>query len=429
MNSVLQQLTSAVTCRRISFVIVSVCVMGILFASSVAPTHAEDWLRFRGNNGSGISDDKGIPTTWSAGDYAWSISLPGEGHGAPIIVGDKLFVTSATDEGALRFLFCLNSQTGEEIWSRVLGFNRSPKHTKNSWASSTPTSDGERIYFAFADKEEYSLSAYDFEGELVWRRKLGEFKSQHGLGASPVIFENMVIIANDQDGPSSIIAFDRKTGETVWNSLRSFGRASYATPLLINVPGQKPQLIVSSDSRGISGLDPYNGEMIWYSGDLPARTVGSPAYGEGLVFQCCGGGGIGKLMVGVDPTGQGNVSATHVKMIRDKVVPYVPTPVVYQGHLYLWGDNGVVSCVHIATGENIWTERIGGNYSSSPICIDGKLYGVAEDGEVAVMDASPKFNLYGKSPLGDTSHSTPSVANGKLYLRSFHRLSCLSAKP
>lgn len=403
-------------------------IFGWLSSLSVSSIHAEDWLRFRGENGSGISDEKGIPTTWSVGDYDWSAALPGEGHGAPIIVGDRLFVTSADDEGALRYLFCLDSQSGKEIWSRVLGFNRSGKHNKNSWASSTPTSDGERIYFAFADKEEYTLSAYDFDGELVWRRRLGAFESQHGLGASPIIFEDKVIAVNDQDGPSFVIAFDRKTGETVWNSLRSFGRTSYATPLLIDEESDNPQLIIGCDSLGVSSLDPRTGEMNWYSGNLPARTVGSPVYGAGLIFQSCGGGGIGKLLIGVDPSGRGDVSATHIKYTRDKIIPYVPTPVVYEGHLYLWGDNGVVSCVNVASGENVWTERIGGNYSGSPICIDGKLYCISEEGEVVVIDASPTYNLYGKSPLGDPSHSTPSVANGKLYLRSFHRLSCLSAK-
>lgn len=414
--------------RRTRLTASTLVVVGLVGTFASSASRGDDWLRFRGENGAGVSAEKGIPTTWSVGDYDWQIALPGAGHAAPIIVGDKLFVTSASDEGALRYLFCLNAVTGKEIWSRVVGFNRSEKHAKNSYASSSPASDGETVYIAFADEEEYTLTAYDLEGNLLWRRRLGAFESQHGLGASPIIFEDKVVAVNDQDGPSFVIAFDRKTGKTVWSTLRSFDVTSYATPLLIDAQSDRPQLILGCKSLGITSFDPRTGEMIWYSGDLPARTVGSPVYGEELIFQSCGGGGIGKLLVGVDPSGHGNVSQTHIKFTRDKVIPYVPTPVAYEGHLYLWGDNGVVSCVNIASGKNFWTERIGGNYSGSPICIDGKLYGISEDGEVVVLDASPTFKLHGKSPLGDPSHSTPAVANGRLYLRSFHNLSCISAK-
>jgi len=150
---------------------------------------------------------------------------------------------------------------------------------------------------------------------------------------------------------------------------------------------------------------------------------------ETLIYLTCGGGGKGHLMIGVDPTGEGILSESHIKYRRDRILPYVPTLVAYQGHLYLWNDNGVVSCVKIASGENIWTNRLGGNYSGSPICVDGKLYCIDEDGDVVVIAASPNFKKYGKTSLGDPSHATPAVAGGNMYLRTYHRLFCLPAKP
>lgn len=398
--------------------------MALLIALA-PPALAADWTRFRGPNGTGISTLKGIPTTWSPGDYTFNIKLPGEGHGAAVILGRRLFITSAVDAGAERFLYCLDAETGETNWLRRIGMNRSRKHLRNSWASSTPCTDGERVYVGFADKERYTMAAFDLDGTLVWRRKLGPYESQHGLGASPIIFRDLLIVPNDQDGPSSILALDRKTGRTRWSTLRKFksGRTSYATPLIVQQRGGKVQLICVSGESGISSLDPNTGRQNWATDAFPLRTVASPVYGDGLVIASCGQGGrFGVLQRAVDLQGR-------IKWTREKFLPYVTTPIVFGKHLFEWNDEGVFSCVEIASGQTVWTKRIGGNYSGSPICIDGKIYGISEDGNVVILAASPKFELLGKVPLGDPSHSTPSVANGRLYFRTFHRLFCLEATP
>lgn len=403
----------------------------MMIAVSAQPAAAGNWTRFLGENGTGISDQKGIPTSWSDGDYSWNVELPGVGHSSPVIWGEKLFVTSATDEGAVRYLICLDAKTGRQNWIRHAGMSRSRKHEFSSWASATPTVDAERVYVLFADKEDYAAAAYDHDGKLLWRRTLGCFESQHGQGVSPILFEDLLIVPNDQDGPSSIIALDRRTGETVWSTLRMIREASYATPFVLQAKEQPAQLICSSGAMGITSVDPRTGKLNWFSGEFPLRTVSCPAYCEasGLIYQSCGGGGKGKLLIGVDSTGEGDVSNTHVKYRRDRVLPYVPAPIAYQGHLYLWNDDGVVSCVETKTGRNVWTRRVGGGtYFGSPVCVDGKLYIMSEQGEVVVVAASPNFKLYGKMPLGDYSHATPAVAHGRLYLRTFHRLACLEAR-
>ena len=397
------------------------CLISLLVTS----THAADWTRYRGPNGSGVSELKGIPTAWSPGDYIFNVQLPGEGHGAAVIQGNRLFVTSAGDQGATRYLLCLDAQSGETHWSRQIGMNRSRKHLRNSWASSTPCVDQTRVYVAFADKERYTVSAYNFDGQLAWRRVLGPYESQHGLGASPIVFDDLLIVPNDQDGPSSVLALDRHTGRTVWSRLRRFqsGRTSYATPLIVREPNQPPQLICVSGESGISSLDPYTGRQNWATEPFPLRTVASPVYANGLVIASCGQGGrYGVLQRAVDTSG-------HTVWTRKRHLPYVTTPIIYKDHLYEWNDEGVFNCVELASGRDVWTKRIGGNYSGSPICIDGRIYGVSESGEVVIVEASPVYKLLGRIPLNDPCHSTPSVAGGRLYFRTFHRLMCLEANP
>jgi outer membrane protein assembly factor BamB len=287
------------------------------------------------------------------------------------------------------------------------------------------------VYVAFADQEHFYVAAYGFDGTLAWRRNLGPYESQHGLGASLIVYEGLVFVPNDQDGPSSLVALDSETGRTIWSTLRPFDMTSYATPMIVRPNGGAAELIASSSALGVAGLDPLTGRLIWHTGKFEQRTVSSPILAGGLVVQTTGGGGRGTYMLAVDPTGAGNVSATHVRFTRDRELPYVPTPVVFGDYVYLWGDGGVVSCISAHNWDNIWTKRIptGGNYSGSPICIDGKLYCLSEAGEVVVLAAEPKFRHFGTMPLGDPSHATPAVANGRLYLRTFHRLACLEAKP
>jgi outer membrane protein assembly factor BamB len=393
-------------------------------------TNAENWPRFRGENGTGVSDQKGLPVTWSDGNYAWSIVLPGMGHSAPIIWDDNLFVTSAEPRGLTRYILCLNPADGKEKWRISIPMSDSHKHNKSSWASSTPVTDGKLLYVAFADVEDYIVNAYDFDGKLVWRTDVGGFHSQHNLGVSLTLFEDTVIVPNDQRGPARIVALDKHTGDLRWSTLRLQREVSYATPVVVPDAKGDPQLICVSGRMGITSLDPYSGTMNWQTRSFPLRTVASPVYGAGLLIASCGQGGrYGVEQIAVDINGDlGEDGLAKIVWQRKKVIPYVPTPIVYDGHLYEWSDEGIVACVELKTGKDIWTERIGGNYSGSPLCIDGKIYCMSESGEVQVVGASPEFKHYGTTPLGDPSNSTPAVANGRLFLRSFHRLACLEAE-
>ncbi len=406
-----------------------VILLTAALAFQAAFAQADSWPRFRGPNGSGHSEQQGIPSQWTAADYEWSIDIPGKGHSSPIVWEDTLYVTTGAEDGS-RTLLCLDATTGTERWQVTQQFAPNHLHQKNSYTSGTPATDGDRVVVAFADESHYVITTYSRQGEQLWTHDLGTFNSEHGQGVSPVIYNGMVIVPYDQLGPSAYVAFDMQSGETRWKSNRKFIKTSYATPIIASVSG-KDQIIALSGGVGLAGIDPENGKQLWASGELPQRTVASPlATSDGRIIGICGQGSRGTLLLAVDPTGSGDVSQTHIKATRETGLPYVPTPIIDEHYLYLWNDNGTVCCVDLAgdINGNIWQERVGGNFSGSPVFIDGRLFCVSEDGEVVVVKASPNFELLGKSPLGEPSYSTPAVANGRVYFRTFGKLLCLKAK-
>jgi len=396
----------------------------LMFCSSVS--NGENWPRFRGPNGEGKSNLTGVPTNWTEDDYEWRIDLPGKGHSSPSVWGDHLFLMVGNASG-LRSILCFNSLTGEQKWSDSIQLDANHLHKKNSYGSGTPATDGEHVYAAFADEQHYVVNCYSMDGKKVWTRDLGTFTSQHGQGVSPIIHDGLVIVPNDQMGPSLIVALDTKTGKTKWTTEREFRRTSYATPMIIDVDG-RPQLITLCGALGLSGIDPKTGVTLWDAGEMPQRTVASPVFGAGVLIATSGAGGRGKHLVAITPGA--DADAVKIHATRTQNLPYVPTPIVHEGHLFLWNDDGIVCCIDLSGDlkENVWRERIGGNFSGSPVLIDGKLYCISEDGEVAVIDASPTFKSYGKSPIGDFSYATPAVGNGRVYLRGFESLVCLKAK-
>ncbi|MBX3439685.1 MAG: PQQ-binding-like beta-propeller repeat protein, partial [Planctomycetaceae bacterium] len=290
-----------------------------------------------------------------------------------------------------------------------------------------PVTDGTRVYASFADNDHYQLAAYNVhDGTPVWTADLGPFVSQHGHGLSPILYENLVIATNDQKGPSCIAAYSRETGEEIWRTPRATRETSYATPMVLNDAAGRPQLICISGATGVSALDPRSGEELWSSGELPMRTLASPVYGDGVFITSCGQGGRGHLMLAIEQPGEPG-AAPRTRWERKTMLPYVPTPIFDGKVLYLWTDDGVACSVDLQTGETLERVRVGGTYSSSPVLIDGHLYAPSEEGEIAVVSTAPQLKVVGRSPLGDRIHSTPAVANGRVYFRGFRTLACLKA--
>lgn len=402
----------------------------VLLAAGLLPvfSEAENWPRFRGENGSGLSNQAGLPSTWTENDYAWKVELPHVGHSAPIVWEKSLFVTSATEGGGERFLHCLDADSGTQRWQVTVPLGESKKHPKNSWASSTPATDGLRVYVLLADSKKLMATAWDFAGNQIWTRELGDYESEHGLGASPIVQDGLLIIPNDQVGPSSLIALNTETGEVVWNTPRPAGKTGYSTPVIAAGAGSGLQVICSTEASGVTSNDLRTGKLNWQTEKLPMRTVASPIIADGFVFATCGEGGNGKYFAAVK-TDSSSETGSRVAFERKTMLPYVPCLVAKDGLLFLWGDKGIMVCLELPSGKEVWSERIDGAFTGSPICIEDRLYCVTETGEVVVLNAGREFRELGRTALGDDCHSTPAVANGHLYLRTFRHVFAIKARP
>ena len=402
----------------------------LLLLCQLALCSAQEWTRFRGPNGSGISDARTIPATWTEKDINWRAALPGAGHSSPALWGDKVFVTSGDDQAGQISILCLGTADGHVLWQKSFPFAAYPKHRNNSFASSSPATDEHRVYVCWSVPARCTLAAFEHDGGKVWEKDLGPFVSQHGNGSSPIVYRNKVILANEQDGESFLIAVDAATGETRWKTPRKTAEAAYATPCVYQPKEGKPELIFNSHAHGISALDPDNGKVLWeYAGAFDKRCVSSPLVAADLVIGACGSGGGGNYVVALRPGEPAAGRQPELAYSIRRSAPYVPTSICVGEHLFLWSDGGIVSCVTAATGEVKWQERVGGDFFGSPVCVDGRLFCVSTRGEVVVVEASDHFKLLAKNPLGELTHSTPAVAGGRMYIHtSKHLVSIGGAK-
>lgn len=416
--------------------------------ASAAVAWADNWERFRGPNGSGIANDKNIPIKFSAAENVrWKAPIPGDGNSSPIVWGDRLFLQTASLDASDRSLLCLDVKTGKEIWKRTIPGTKVKFRSDSSHASATPTTDGEAVYVPFWNGKDIILTAYDFQGDKLWDRNLGEFVSQHGAGASPILYKNLLIFANDKDAfrdtlkktgpvadPSKLFAFDKKTGNTVWEMPREANRACYSAPFILEKPGTAPELIVSS-ATAITSYEPSTGKPNWnwkwtFAKDL-LRTVAATAHSDGLLLTCSGDGNGERLMVAVAMNGQGKEARPAQIWANGKFkdTPYVTCLLTRGEHVYFVSDYGRAACYHAKTGQQVWTERLPDPaFYASPVMIDGKIYAASNLGDVYVIAAEPTYKLIARNSIGEQIRATPAVANGALYIRTKSHLYCIGEK-
>jgi outer membrane protein assembly factor BamB len=405
----------------------------LVFAASLSTNGtAQEWTRFRGPNGTGISPAKGIPVAWTDQDFTWRVEIPGQSHSPPVIWGDSLFLTTAMDVGKERAILCLDKKSGRERWRKVYPLpTHRPANRNASYANGSPVVDQDRVIACFVSRDHFWVRSFDHAGNEQWSRDLGSFESQHGHGASPIIYENMVIVTNDQDGDSFVTALDLKTGKTIWKTPRRPAPTftAYGTPCLHARAGGPPELLLSSQSHGISSLDPKTGAPNWEAPVYRIRVVASPVVAGDLVIGSCGqGGGAGNYLSAVRLGGKGDVSKTHVAYTLRKSTPYVPTPLYLDGRLYLISDAGIASALEAATGREIWSERLRAEFFGSPVLIEGKIYCGSTKGEMIVLGTGDTFQLLGRNPIGEGTHSTPCIDAGRLYVKTLSHLVCIGGK-
>ncbi len=408
---------------RAAFILL--CLSAILFG-------AADWPQFRGPTGQGIAEGK-LPTEWSSTqNVAWKQAIPGLGWSSPIIQSGRVYLTTAVpvakSPNADQSLqaFCLDAATGKVLWKKEVfkqaGATAPRIHDKNSHASPTPVTDGERLYVHFGHQ---GTAGLDLEGKVLWKNTSLRYQPVHGNGGSPILVDNLLVFSIDGSDKQWIVALDRKTGKVAWRTERRtdyFKKFSFSTPLLIEVNGRKQ--IISPGSGVVGAYDPKDGKEIWRVRYEGYSVVPRPVFGGGLVF--ISSGYERPNLLAIKPDGKGDVTDTHVAWTERRNAPHSSSPLFVGGSsddqsedlLFLLSDLGVASCLDARTGRVHWQERLGGNHSASPLFADGKVYFQSEEGDTTVVRAGKTFERVARNSLDERSLASFAAADGALFIRT-----------
>jgi hypothetical protein len=385
-----------------------------------------------------------VPTRWSdTENIVWKTAIPGEGHASPIVWRDRVFTVavllepgdraperggnSPTQDSQVRdrALICLDRATGNILWQRtVVAAPLEAKHRLNSWASSTPATDGKLVYVSFLDRTEMVVAAYDFAGDRQWLVRPGEFKSVHGFCSSPVLYKNMVIVNGDHDGDAYLVALDRGTGRTIWKTPRENKTRSYCVPIIRQLDGRMQMLL--SGSKCVASFDPDTGKRHWVVDGPTEQFVASLVVNKGLVFVT--GGYPDHHLMAIRPTGRdnANVTGTHIVWRDTKGVSYVPPPIAAGDYFLVISDDGIASCLDAVTGKRYWMERLGEHHSASLVSAGGLVYFHSDAGVTRVLRPGTSFQLVAENKLGENCYASPAISNGQIFIRAENNLYCIS---
>lgn len=414
----------------------------LVFASAgLAP--AEDWPAWRGPRSDGTVAETGFPLEWSSTkNVKWKTPLPGTGHSSPVVSKGRVFVAGCVEAERKRVLYCVDRATGKILWEKVaVVADLERKHGENSFASSTPAADGERVYITFMEKPSVRffkfdfgppprmhVYCYDYAGNQLWHRNPGEFHSVHGFCSPPMLYKDLVIVNGDQDAPKDrrafIAAFDKKTGEEKWRIDRPTRLRSYCPPVVIEAAGKK-QLVLTG-SKCVASYNPDTGEQYWIINGPTEQFVSSMVLHDGVLLMTAGFPV--HWVMAIDPSGSGNVTDTHVLWSKKDEGGYVPSPVAHAGRLYLVDDKGLASSWDVKTGKRYWAERLGRGHHASGVAADGRVYFTSDDGDTYVMKASDEYDPLAKNPLGERVFASPAFSDGEIFIRGAKHLWCISEK-
>ena len=382
-----------------------------------APAAGQEWPEFRGPTGQGHSVEAGLPLDWSESrNIVWKTPVAGRGWSSPVVAGGRVWITTATEERGTASLRALafDSQTGREVVNaevfRIGGARLT--NFKNSHASPTPIIDGDRVYVHFGA---LGTAALTTAGEILWKTRL-PYESQHGNGGSPALHGDLLIISCDGSDTAFVIALDTKTGKTRWKTARRYpADQAYSTPLVIRV-GDRDQ-VISVGAYRAAAYDLQSGREIWrVRYDDGFSNVPRPVTGHGLVYIATGFQQ--PSLLAVRPDGTGDITKTHVAWTLQRGAPLTPSPLIVGDELYLVSDYGIASCVDAKTGQTHWQQRLGGNYSASPVFADGRIYFQSEEGLTTAIAPGKTFQKLATSQLDGGMLASMAVANGSLFIRT-----------
>ncbi len=380
---------------------------------SGAISSATDWPGWRGPTHDGIAaPGQNPPTSWNeTRNVLWKTSIPGRGHSSPTVVGNRIYLSTADEEKEIQSVICFDGKTGKQVWKTDVhqgGFT-SKGHKRKSHASGSVASDGKRLFINFMNHDTVWMSALDLNGKQLWQTKICSYLTHQGYGSSPFIYKSLVIVAADNKGKGggAVAGLDRETGSIIWSNQRP-KMPNYVSPVVYHVAG-RDQLFMSGCEM-ISSFDPLTGRTLW---EIPGSTtecvVTMVTDGE-RVFT--GGGYPKNHTVAILADGSGKEAWQNTTRI------YVPSMIAHQGHVYATSDSGMAICWNSATGEELWKERLGGEFFASPVLVDGRFYATNVRGNTYVFEGSPKtFKLIAENQMGYESYSSPVICGNRIYLR------------
>lgn len=409
---------------------------------------SDEWPEFRGPDGQGHSLAADLPLTWSESEnIVWKTEIPGEGHSSPVIADNQIWLSTALtrplsdDEekerlarirnpqglkiaGALSLQAILVNRTTGHLEKSITLFEVAepePKHALNSYASPTPVIAQDHVYFHFGT---YGTACVERNsGNVVWKNNSIHVDHQNGPGSSPIIWEDLLIVHFDGIDAQFLTAFDRLTGEVRWQTARSgemdpkpeFQKA-YGTPLVVQAAGRP--IMISPAANWVYGYNPADGTEIWkaHYGKLGFSTVPRPVAADGIVYLSTSY--IQPRLLAVDYTGQGDVSASHVRWTSDRQAPRKPSMLLVQDRLYTVTDNGIAACLNAADGSEIHKVRLSGDFSASPLYAAGRLYFFGQNGTTTVFEEGPELKELARNTLSAGLMASPAAAGNALFLRT-----------
>ena len=424
-----------------------------------------NWPSFRGPEASGIAEGQNLPDHWdpkTGQNILWRTPIPGLAHSSPVVWGDRIFVTTAVstdpkatfrpglygdgdaskDRSAHRWmLYAIDKKTGKIVWERLAhqGEPIEKRHIKSTYANSTPATDGRIVVSWFGSQGVY---AYDFKGRLLWKVDIGRVDMgaydiptyEWGPASSPIIWNNLVILQVDTQADSFLLALDASTGETVWKTDRE-EIPSWGTPTIANTSAGP--VLVTNASNYIRGYDPKTGKELWRLGGSSKITAPTPIYADDLIVVASGRGPERPIFV-VRPNARGDLTLPSGQKSSDAIVwsmtgrgSYMPSPIAYNGILYILNNNGLFDAYNLKTGAEVYRQRlqnVGSGFSASPVAADGKIYLSSEDGEILVIAAGEKFAQIATNSMGELLMATPALSEGVMYVRSSSSLFAIGHK-
>ncbi|HEV3143851.1 MAG TPA: PQQ-binding-like beta-propeller repeat protein [Gemmataceae bacterium] len=402
----------------------------------VASAKAENWPSWRGPTGEGYSEDKAPPLKWSAKENVrWKVPLPEAGNSSPVVLGERVFVTQASDKGTKRGLMCFNRTDGKLLWHKFVEFaTKEPTHDTNPFCSATPVTDGERVIASYGSA---GMACYDLDGKELWKKDTGPQVHIWGTASSPIIYGDLAILWIGPGERQILLAVDKKTGEKVWEHNEPGGASgldgdsknwigSWSTPIVAKV-GDHDELILTMPKM-VRAFDPKTGKQLWWCDGLTNLVYTSPVISkDGIVVALSGFHG---SALAVRAGGQGDVTKTHRLWHHTQQNPQrIGSGVIVGDYFYLLNEQGLAQCLELRTGKDLWDkERVSSPSWSSFVEAAGRLYVTTMSGETLVLRADPKLEVLAKNPIGERVLASLAISEGEIFIRGHKNLWCISEK-